>query len=135
MLNKILISICVLALCIAIGAVGVVVDCERLKSPPQAPVYPGSTLSRQVLSGIGGGWPIADYYFTSADTPEKIVAFYAEKGSCGEGERVSGSERCHGNAAPFGEYYVLLDLASYASQGMTSYTVEVLWSGCSRPWD
>ncbi len=135
MLKRFTVLILAVALLLGICATAVVVRCDQLKSPPQAPVYPASTLSRQRVSRLGGDWSGADYYYTSTDAPEKIVAFYTEKGSCGEGERVSGRESCHGNAVSFGEYLVYVDLGSYASQGMTSYNIGVLWRGCSTSLD
>ncbi len=120
------------ALLLGICTTAVVVHCQQLNTPPQAPVYPGSTLSRQWLDGIGSRSSVAVYSYTSPDAPEKIVAFYTEKGWCGLGAQGSGGELCDGTAVPFGKYVVGIDLESYASRGVTSYHVDIYWQGCSN---
>lgn len=108
--------------------------CEQRRTPPKAPIYPGSTLVNQVSSGVGtSGWPILTYDYVSAASPDKIVAFYEEKGTCGQGDnpRQKGRELCRGVASPFGEYFVYIDLNSHLSKGLTSYSLEIRWHGCS----
>lgn len=111
------------------------IRCERLNSPPEAPVYPYSMLVDQVSSGLGTSkWPMVTFYYVSTDSPDKIIVFYQGGGSCRENE---GYERitCHGKARPFGEYFVYIDLASYATEGKTSYVLELRWRGCTREWE
>lgn len=112
-----------------------VTRCERLNTPPKAPVYPGSTLVNHVSSGIGRSRPMVTYDYTSTSSPEKIVAFYEERGFCREpvfdpvGQR--SRQLCQGDATPFGEYFVYIDLDSHAFEGITTYALEVRWHGCS----
>lgn len=67
--------------------------------------------------------------YASADPSERVVAFYEERASCrgDEGGRVM----CHGEAVPFGEYFVYIDAASDERDGTTSYILEVWWRGCT----
>lgn len=108
-----------------------VLICEQLKHAPQAPIYPGATLVNQVSRGITTRRPMVTYDYLSTDPAEKVIAFYEAKGYCGAGDKVKGRELCRGNAIPFGEYFVYIDLDSYLSRGVTSYAIEVRWHGCS----
>jgi hypothetical protein len=105
--------------------------CEQ----PKTPVYPESTLVDYEASGIGRSRPMVTYDYTSTDSPEKIVAFYKEKGFCREpvfdpaGQR--NRQLCQGNATPYGEYFVYIDLGSHMAEGITTYALEVRWHGCS----
>lgn len=111
------------------------IDCKRRNSPPEAPVYPYSMLVDQVSMGVGtSNWPMVTFDYVSTDSPDKIIAFYQERGSCRENE---GYERamCRGKARPFGEYFVYIDLASYATEGKTPYALELRWRGCTREWE
>ena len=72
--------------------------------------------------------PIATYYYVSSDAPENIIAFYKRMGSC-EGD--ARSELCRGHATPTGEYFVYVDLTSFATQKETSYAIEIQWIGCT----
>ncbi len=133
-LKIVLCSILFVLLCLGACA-ALVIRCERLNSPPEAPVYPHSTLVNQVSSGLGTSkWPMVTFDYISTDSPDKIVAFYQGEGSCRENE---GYERmtCRGKARPFGEYFVYIDLASYTTKGTTSYVLELRWRGCTWEWE
>jgi hypothetical protein len=135
MLKKALVLVFLALLCLGACVAVLVIDCKRLKVPPKAPVYPESTLVDYVESGIGRSRPIVTYDYASTTPPEKIVAFYEERGFCREpvfdpvGQR--SRQLCQGDATPFGEYFVYIDLTSYAIEGITAYAVEVRWHGCS----
>ena len=82
--------------------------------------------------GIGTSRPIVTNQYESPDASEKIIAFYEEQGTCGEGnETIKSRELCRGQATPFGEYFVYIYLDSYASKGSTSFVIEIRWHGCS----
>ncbi len=109
--------------------------CQRLNTPPQAPIYPHSQLLRQKPFGVGTSkWPMVTYYYISTDPPYSVLAFYQQKGYCRESREYKRA-LCDGKAHPFGEYFVYIDLASYATQGTTSYALEVQWRGCTDDWD
>ncbi len=131
MLKKVALLVVVGVIGLLVCATAIVVNCELSKSPPQASVYPGSVLLDQRITGIGRSRPIATYYYSSSDAPEKIVSFYSARGSCGVGERSSGRELCRGDAVPFGEYFVYIDLDSYLTRTTTGFALEVRWHGCS----
>lgn len=106
--------------------------CTWLNIAPTAPVYPGAIVLRQVSDGVGTSRPIITNQYASLDAPEKIIAFYEEQGSCDEGnEAMRSRELCRGEATPFGEYFVYVDLDSFASKGSTSFAIEIRWHGCS----
>lgn len=115
--------------CLGICAVVVFIRCERARMPPDTPVYPDSVLVGQESIGTDR-WPLITYQYTSTHLPERIVAYYEERGRCREYEE---RERivCQGEATPFGEYFVYIDLARYPVEGITPYILEVQWSGCT----
>lgn len=127
-LGLVFLALLCLGACVALE----VIHCARLNIPPEAPVYPQSTLVEQISNGVGTSrWPILTYIYTSTDPAEKVVAFYEARGACCRknewGERIT----CHGEAAPFGEYFAYVDLNFHATESITSYTLEIWWRGCT----
>ena len=104
--------------------------CKQLNRPPDAPVYPGAELVNSASSGIGRSRPIVTHYYESTDSPEKIIAFYDEKGTCDVGDNIESRELCHGDATPFGEYFVFVDL-NPTIEGKAIFVIEIRWHGCS----
>jgi hypothetical protein len=105
--------------------------CKRLNTLPIAPVYTESELVDFASRAIGRSRPMVTYYYESGSSPDKIIAFYEERGACGLGEDLKSRELCKGNATPSGEYFVYIDLDSYMTKGITTYAVEIIWHGCS----
>ncbi len=134
MLKVALVALFLVLFCSGAYVVRIMIDCERAKVAPEVQVYPGSMLIHESLEGVGlRTRPIVTRYYKSMDSPNTIVEFYQKQGICGLGENLSqtGHELCRGNATPFGEYFVYIDLDSYAFQGTTSYAIEIRWHGCS----
>jgi hypothetical protein len=104
-------------LCLGACAAVYIIRCNQQNTPPEAPIYPESSLMKQWSQRVGTSrYLIVVYDYTSADPPEEIVAFYAEKGYCrgnSEGNRIT----CQGEATPFGEYFVYWTLAYFEKWG------------------
>lgn len=97
-------------------------------SMPQAPLYDQSILVNEVsFNWPGVSKPMISYEYTSADSAEKILEFYSQDGVCERGDVIEGRVVCRGQAAPFGEYRVYIDLAPSSLAMQTIYTIETEW--------
>lgn len=113
--------------CIVLGYI----VCKYMNVPPRAPVYPNSLLVEQTSWGVGRSrWPWINADYVVSTSPEGVVAFYMERGSCKEYiSRVV----CRGESEPFGEYVAYIDLIP--ADGQTHYTLEIRWRGCDTTWE
>jgi hypothetical protein len=84
--KNLLVFAALILLCSLLGLVFVTVDCQRMNTPPTAPVYPNSTILNYNAMGIGRSRPIVTYYYSTFDSPDKVVAFYEKQGTCGVGD-------------------------------------------------
>jgi hypothetical protein len=106
-------------------------SCEARRVPPTAFVYPDADLISQVELGTDRH-PLISYQYGSIDTPQDVIAFYEEHGSCRYIEDTS-RVVCQGRSIPFGEYFVYLDPTEYETDRGTLFTLEVEWNACSNP--
>ena len=106
--------------------------CQELKSPPEVPVYPGSTLVKEVSSGTDV-FPVHEYHYKSTASPEEIVEFYkSNKTQC---HRTLGSEVkqvCTGSAKPFGSYEAVINFELNEAEPLTTYFITVRWTRCGN---
>jgi hypothetical protein len=74
---------------------------QRNSMPPTAPTYPGAML---VIKDVTlGNYPHAAEYYTSVDSPDRVVAFYEAHAAC---YKISKGTACTANASPYGRYTV-----------------------------
>ena len=133
MIRKLLPLAFLLLICLGAGAAYEVTSCHNMNVPPRGPVYPNSTLTDQVLRGVGtSNVPLATFYYVATDAPETLVSFFKKSGDCREGVEPIKREVCEGDAVPYGQYSVYIDLDAYPSKAVTSYVVELRWTGCTN---
>lgn len=133
MRKKLFIAVIVISLVICAGLLLIWrVKCHARDFPPDIPIYPGSILTEEVSSGTRT-FPIKSYQYTSPASPDEIVSFYEDKGRClTEKQRnTEKSEICLGEANPFGEYFVGINVDSYEQDRITKYMIEVHWRRCT----
>jgi hypothetical protein len=94
---------------------------------PQAPVYTNSTLVDQISHTRSGVfYPLVTYTYSSEDSPDHVLDFYAQHGDCTESEFDKNRTVCHGNTAPSGDYTVYID-SPIISDNLTTFILEVRW--------
>lgn len=122
--------------CISILVVASINLCDKMNIPPMVMTYPNSSLVKQTLDGVDTSRvPRATYYYTTTDSPEDVIAFYAKSLTCDASGRLNGRQFCRGKSESSTNYFVYIDLGADATSHTTSYIVEIEWSGCSNRLD
>jgi hypothetical protein len=104
--------------------------CQQLNSgPPTAPIYPGATLITKDVTL--GNYPHAAEYYTSADSPDRVIAFYEAHAVC---YKISQGTACTANASPLGKYTVHISEQSYQSRQVTAFDIWLDWDSCTGEW-
>jgi hypothetical protein len=117
--------------CLALVVVIVVAIALRIryiKTIPEAPIYTNSTLiSQSSYDSEGVFYPWISSKYESSDSPEKIIQFYSQDGTCELSDKIEGRYICKGKATPFGDYMVYIDSAQFPIENQTPYTLEIQW--------
>ncbi len=132
--RKVLLTGLLVALCIGGSVLTAVVSCKQAQIPPKVPTYPGATVVAQ--DTLSKSWvAIADYHYTSTDSPERVVSFYEAQGYCDKELAKNGLKLCRGNTTHNGEYTVFINLDVYKAERITPFSIEIRWKGCSYDID
>lgn len=121
----VVITVC---LCTAVALVDgkPITNCrERDTIIPEAPVYPGSVLTKEHIDIDGYEYATYVYEYETTDTYADVVAFYIAAG-CREYDWPV----CIGNASPFGDYE--LYIKDESPGGNVTYHLQVEWDRCYR---
>jgi hypothetical protein len=113
--------------CLGGGVVAAVGACNLAETPPLAPVYPGSSLIREIRLFS----TLASYDYSVAVSSDEIVEFYEQWGYCEEPPMNSNRIVCRGNNTSRGDYFAYIETRPRKSEIEARYTIEIRWTSCS----